>query len=71
MEYSNSKVREIIAEYIHSERDRGIMDRRLTSKVTIERLAEEFDVSVSTVKRTIERCSAEIFRHFPQEENRN
>ena len=29
MEYKNSQVRELIAEYIHSERDRKILERRL------------------------------------------
>lgn len=65
-QYRNSEVIEIISEYIHNERDRGIMIRRLTDMATIERLAEEFDISVSQVKRIIKRCSEEIFRHIPK-----
>lgn len=65
-QYRNSEVIEIISEYIHNERDRGIMIRRLTDMATIERLAEEFDISVSQVKRIIRRCSEEIFRHIPK-----
>ena len=65
MEYGNRQIREIIDEYIHSERDRRIMTERLTNKTTLERIAEMTGVDVSTVKRVIRRCSAEIFKHFP------
>ena len=61
MEYTNSQIRDIIAEYIHSERDRKIMERRLIDGITFERLAEEFDISVSQVKRIIYSGSSVIF----------
>ena len=64
MEYSNSQVREIISEYIHSERDRQIMVRRMVDNITLERLAEEFELSVSQVKRIILRESDILFRKF-------
>ena len=51
MEYTNSRIREVIAEYIHNERDRKILERRLIDGITFETLAEEFDISVSQVKR--------------------
>lgn len=66
MEYSNSQIRDIIAEYIHSERDRLVMCRRLIDGVTFERLAEEQDMSVSQIKRIVWKCSEVIFRHLPQ-----
>ena len=66
MEYSNSRVREIIGEYIHSERDRGIMIRRLVDEITIERLAEEFGLSVSQIKRIIWKNSEIVFRHLKE-----
>ena len=53
MEYSNSRIREIIGEYIHDEKHRKLMARRLIDNITIDRLAEEFDMSVSQVKRII------------------
>ena len=65
MEYTNSQVREIIGEYIHSERDRKIMERRLVDGITFERLAEEFDLSVRCVKTIVYRCQVEIFKHIP------
>lgn len=66
MEYSNSQIREIIGEYVHSERDREILGRRLIDGVTFERLAEEFEMSVSQVKRIIRKESVNIFRHVPE-----
>ena len=66
MEYSNSRIREIIAEYVHSERDRAIMSRRLIDGLTIERLAEEFDMSVSQIKRIVRKCGEAVFRHVPE-----
>lgn len=65
MEYTNSQIREIIAEYIHSERDRRIMERRLIDGITFERLAEEFDLSVRRTKTIVYACQVEIFRHVP------
>lgn len=64
MEYSNSQIREIISEYIHSERDRQIMIRRLVDDVTLERLAEEFQLSVSQVKRIVWKHSETIYKHI-------
>lgn len=67
MNYTNSQIRELIAEYIHHERDRKILERRLIDGITFERLAEEFDMSVSQMKRIIQRNSMELFRHIPVE----
>ena len=64
MEYTNTRIREIIAEYIHSERDRAILERRLIDGITFEKLAEEFELSVSQVKRIIWKGSETIFRHL-------
>ena len=64
MEYTNSRIREIIGEHIHSERDRKILERRLIDGVTFERLAEEQELSVSQVKRIIWRGSEIVFRHL-------
>ena len=64
MEYTNTQIRDLIAEYIHSERDRKILERRLIDGVTFERLAEEQELSVSQVKRIIWRGSEIVFRHL-------
>lgn len=65
MEYTNSQIREIIAEYIHSERDRKILERRLIDGIIFERLAEEFALSVRCTKTIVYKGQQEIFKHIP------
>lgn len=48
----------------HAERDRAILKRRLLDGVCLEPLAEEFQLSVTQVKRIIRRRSEQVFRHF-------
>ena len=67
MEYTNSRIREIITDYIHSERDRRILERRLIDGVTFEKLAEEHELSVSQVKRIIWKGSEIVFRKLKTE----
>ena len=64
MIYSNSRLREICEDYIHSERDRKIFYRKFADDITLERLSEEFELSVSQVKRIIKKHYFEVFRHF-------
>ena len=61
MEYANSEIDMIITEYIHSERDRNVLHRRLIDGIRIEALAEEFDMSVSQIKRIINNGSRIVF----------
>ena len=64
MEYSNSQIREIISEWIHNERDRKILERRLIDGITFECLAEEFDMSDSQIKRIVYKLQEKLFRHL-------
>ena len=64
MEYSNSQISELIDEWIHSERDRAIMKRRLIDGITQERLAEEFDMSVRQIKRIIYKNMDKLSAHI-------
>lgn len=61
MEYTNSQIRDLIREHIHSERDRKILYRRLVDGVCFEPLAEEFDLSVSQTKRIIRKNTEILF----------
>ena len=61
IEYTNSVVVRVIDEYIHSERDRAIIKRRLIDGRTIEQLAEEFDRSPRAMQRTVARLQAKVF----------
>ena len=64
MDYANSKLAEIVNEYIHSERDRQIFLRKFADDYTLERIAEEHSLSVSQVKRIIKKHYFTVFRHF-------
>lgn len=64
MQYSNSQMQALIDEWLHSERDRKIMARRLIDGITFERLAEEFDMSVRQIKNIVYRAGQELFRHL-------
>lgn len=63
-EYTNSQISYLIDEYIHSERDRKILKRRLIDGLTYEKLAEEFDLSVRQTKKIIYKCEETLFYHI-------
>ena len=62
MEYTNSQIRDLIAEHIHSERDRRILQRRLIDGITFEKLAEEFDMSVRQIQNIVKKDEDFLFK---------
>lgn len=66
MEYTNSQIRELIEDHLHSLRDRRVLCRRLIDGATIDSLAAEFDLSASQVKRIIRKNEEILFRHIPK-----
>ena len=63
---SKTRILEILDEYVHRRKDREIMEVYLTDHPgSLERIAEECEVDVSTVKRTINRNSY-IYRYLPE-----
>lgn len=64
MEYTNSQIEHLIDEYIHSERDRKILKRRLIDGICYEPLAEEFYLSVRQIKTIIYKEQDRLFRHL-------
>ena len=65
IEYSKDDILHVLDQYIHNRQDRQVMTVYLTDYPdSLERLAEICDLSVSTVKRIINRNSY-IYRHFP------
>ena len=64
MEYTNSQIREIISEWIHSERDRRLLERRLIDGLTFERLAEEFDMSERQARRIVYKLQEQLFKYL-------
>ena len=61
---TNTQIRNVIDEYIHSARDRAILTDRLVDGITYESLAEKYDLSTMQTKRIIYRCEGIIFRHL-------
>lgn len=49
----------------NAERNRKLMYRRLIDGITYERLAEEFDLSVTQTKSIVYKCEKRIFKHIP------
>lgn len=68
MECSRQQIIEVMTDYIHVRADRNVMIKYLTDYPgSLERLAEECDLSVSTVKRIINR-NAFIYKYLPGDE---
>ena len=68
MECSSKIIIEILTDYIHVRKDREVMILYITDYPgSLERLAEECDLSVSTVKRIINR-NAFIYKYLPGDE---
>lgn len=65
MNYTNSQMRALILEYIHSARDRNILKRRLIDGLTFDALAEEFSLSPRQVKNIVYKAETELFKHLP------
>lgn len=63
-EYTNSQIEHLIDEYIHSDRDRRILKRRLIDGICYEPLAEEFDMSDRQIKRVVYKLQERIFKHL-------
>lgn len=64
IEYSNSEITKIINEYIHNERNRKLLLRRYVDGLTLESLAEEFELSVRQVKNIIYNNEDVILKHL-------
>ncbi len=63
-EISNSQLAEAIDEWIHSERDRLILKRRLIDGIYYEPLADEFNISVRQIKEIVRKAENKLFRHI-------
>lgn len=61
---SNSEIEHLIDEWIHSERDRRILKRRLIDGICYEPLAEEMGMSVIQIKRIVSKAEAKLFKHI-------
>ncbi len=58
---SRTEIEFLIDEWIHKERDRRILKRRLLDGICYEPLAEEFDMSVRQVKNIVYKAEERLF----------
>lgn len=64
-DYTNSRIRETIREYIHSERDRRMLERRLIDGICYDVLALEFEMSERQIKNIVYKGEAILMKHLP------
>ena len=62
--YTNSQMRELIDEHIHSDRDRRLLYRRFVDGIRLEPLSEEFQLSVRQTKNIVKRGKNTLFDHI-------
>jgi len=63
-EYTNSQIKALLEEHVHSERDRAIAYDKLANKVTFEALAEKYNLSVRQTKQIVSKCRSIVFKHL-------
>lgn len=61
---TNSEIEKAINEWIHSERDRKILKRRLIDGICYEPLADEMFMSVRQIKYIVSKAEAKLFKHL-------
>ena len=61
---SNSDIARLIDEWIHSERDRKILKRRLIDGICYEPLADEMGMSVRQIKNIVSKAEERLFKHL-------
>lgn len=63
-DYSRTEITETIDEWILNEKHRAILRRRLLDGICFEPLAEEFDMSVTQIKRIVYKGQEKVFTHL-------
>lgn len=58
----NYEIAEAIDRYVRGERTRAILKRRLLDEICYEPLSEEFDISVSQLKRILSKAQEQLFK---------
>ena len=69
--WSNFRFREIVEEYVHSERDRKILIRKYCDKRTISQVAEEFELSETRIKDIIYKDGMTVFSIMAEQKQKD
>lgn len=62
--YTNTQIKTVIREHVHSQRDRKLLFRRLIDGVPYERLGEEFDLSARQTKTIVYKYEQKLQEFF-------
>ena len=62
--HSKDELLEIIDQYIHHERNRKILKRKLLDGISYEDLAEEFNLTPRHCKTIVKECQSIVFERF-------
>ena len=62
-ELSRNEIENLITQWVMNERNRRILKRRLIDGVHFEKLAEEFELSVTQVKNIVYKNRTRILQH--------
>lgn len=65
MEYTNTLIRELIADYIHNAIDRKMLEMRLIDGMTFEAIGFEMGMTTKTVRLRIHKGEEILFKHIP------
>lgn len=65
----NMEISEAIDRYVRGERARSILKRRIIDEICYEPLAEEFDISVSQVKRILSKAQEQLYKNLERRSN--
>lgn len=65
MEYTNTQIRELIADYIHNSDDRKMLALRLIDGMTFEQIGFEMGMTTKTVRLRIHKGESILFKHIP------
>lgn len=63
-DFSNFKFAEAVAEFVHSERNRKMLIRFYVDDATYDDLCNEFNLSLSQVKRIVDVQGMIAFKHM-------
>lgn len=64
IEYSNSRVIELINEYVHLARDRDILIDRFVDGLTFAELSDKYFLSERHIKRIVKKFDPVLIKHL-------
>lgn len=64
VEYTNDKMKYVISQYVHSERDRNILQKWFIDGKLQKEIADEHNLTIRAIRKIILKYEAVLFRHL-------